>query len=185
MSSILGCVAAVIAMVSPSQPRPAVIHRTSISEIGAGLRSRPGAVPIAPSFWASNAREARPASVHNKRVQLVARTHHDILAPIQLVSDRAVRYRSAEIGMPKRLAGGGIQRHQVVVWVAGKHQVPGGAQQPAVNSGRLPLMAPLDFSSAIVQRLQHRLVPVSQFIPTPPLRLVAIVKNVIHGKRAS
>src|ERR1700759_2316946 len=122
-SSILGCVAAVIAMVSPSQPRPAVIHRTSISEIGAGLRPRPGAVPIAPSFWASKAREARPASVHNKRVQLVARTHHDILAPIQLVSDGAVRYRSAEIGMPQRLAGGGIQCHQVVVWVAGKHQV--------------------------------------------------------------
>ena len=28
---MLGCVAAVMAMVSPSQPRPAVIQRTSIS----------------------------------------------------------------------------------------------------------------------------------------------------------
>lgn len=34
MSSILGCVAPVMAMVSPSQPRPAVIHKTSISVIG-------------------------------------------------------------------------------------------------------------------------------------------------------
>ncbi len=33
-SSRLGCVAAVIAMVSPSHPRPAVIHRTSIARIG-------------------------------------------------------------------------------------------------------------------------------------------------------
>src|SRR6266550_2490300 len=33
MSSMLGCVAAVIAIVSPSHPRPAVIQRTSISEI--------------------------------------------------------------------------------------------------------------------------------------------------------
>ena len=34
MSSILGWVAAVMAMVSPSHPRPAVIHRTSISAMG-------------------------------------------------------------------------------------------------------------------------------------------------------
>jgi len=34
MSSMLGCVAAVMAMVSPSHPRPAVIHKTSISAIG-------------------------------------------------------------------------------------------------------------------------------------------------------
>jgi hypothetical protein len=34
MSSILGCVAPVMAMVSPSQPRPAVIHKTSISVSG-------------------------------------------------------------------------------------------------------------------------------------------------------
>ena len=34
-----GCVAAVIEIVSPSQPRPAVIHRTSIS--GKGGVSRP------------------------------------------------------------------------------------------------------------------------------------------------
>ena len=31
ISSMLGCVAAVMAMVSPSQPSPAVIHKTSIS----------------------------------------------------------------------------------------------------------------------------------------------------------
>src|ERR1700739_468868 len=33
-SSMLGCVAAVMAMVSPSHPSPAVIHRTSISLMG-------------------------------------------------------------------------------------------------------------------------------------------------------
>src|ERR1700755_556151 len=37
-SSILGCVAAVMAMVSPSHPRPAVIQRTSISAIGGAGR---------------------------------------------------------------------------------------------------------------------------------------------------
>src|SRR5271156_5298206 len=36
MSSILGCVAAVIAIVSPSQPRPAVIQSTWISFMGTG-----------------------------------------------------------------------------------------------------------------------------------------------------
>ena len=44
---MLGCVAAVMAMVSPSQPRPAVIHRISISEMAserrcAGSRFKPG-----------------------------------------------------------------------------------------------------------------------------------------------
>src|ERR1700678_4078450 len=38
MSSILGCVAAVMAIVSPSHPRPAVIHRTSISAMEGGVR---------------------------------------------------------------------------------------------------------------------------------------------------
>ena len=41
MSSILGWVTAVIAIVSPSQPRPAVIHKTSISRI---------ALPAAPAL---------------------------------------------------------------------------------------------------------------------------------------
>jgi hypothetical protein len=35
MSSMLGCVAAVIAIVSPSQLRPPVIHKISISGMGA------------------------------------------------------------------------------------------------------------------------------------------------------
>src|SRR5580692_8490094 len=43
-SSMLGCVAAVTAIVSPSQPRPAVIHNTSISEIGSD------SFPAAPEF---------------------------------------------------------------------------------------------------------------------------------------
>src|SRR6202167_4299005 len=46
MSSILGWVAAVMAMVSPSQPRPAVIHRTSISEMGERVRSERRAGPM-------------------------------------------------------------------------------------------------------------------------------------------
>src|SRR5277367_483520 len=37
ISSMLGCVAAVIAIVSPSQPRPAVIQSTCISFIGGGV----------------------------------------------------------------------------------------------------------------------------------------------------
>ncbi len=41
MSSILGWVAAVMAMVSPSQLRPAVSHRTSISEMGQDRRAGP------------------------------------------------------------------------------------------------------------------------------------------------
>ena len=41
---MLGCVAAVTAIVSPSQPGPAVIHNTSISEIGSD------SFPAAPEF---------------------------------------------------------------------------------------------------------------------------------------
>ncbi len=36
---MLGCVAPVIAIVSPSHPSPAVIHKTSISAMGIDLRS--------------------------------------------------------------------------------------------------------------------------------------------------
>ena len=54
---MLGCVAAVTAMVSPSQPSPAVIHKTSISEMGKA------SVPVIPFLdamdvifpWLSNA----------------------------------------------------------------------------------------------------------------------------------
>ena len=49
---MLGCVAAVIAMVSPSQPSPAVIQSMWISFIGSGVASatRPWSVEIAMRF---------------------------------------------------------------------------------------------------------------------------------------
>src|SRR5580692_52374 len=46
MSSMLGCVAAVIAIVSPSHPRPAVTHRTSISAIASVLPFLPAEFPM-------------------------------------------------------------------------------------------------------------------------------------------
>src|ERR1700735_2726472 len=87
--------------------------------------------------------------------------------------------------MPQRLTCGGIQRHQIVARITRKHQVARGAQQPTLNSRRLPLMAPLDLSSAVVESLQHRLIPGAQIMATPSFRLVAIVKNVIDGKGTS
>src|SRR5271155_1106048 len=51
-SSMLGCVAAVIGMVSPSQPSPAVIQSMWISFIGSGVASatRPWSVELAMRF---------------------------------------------------------------------------------------------------------------------------------------
>jgi hypothetical protein len=54
---MLGCVAAVTAIVSPSHPRPAVIQRTSISEIGSEARALPSRIVVvsatrsAPRNW--------------------------------------------------------------------------------------------------------------------------------------
>src|SRR5262249_18896548 len=44
ISSRLGCAAAVMAIVSPSHPRPAVIHKISISRMGSGVGKRLGSL---------------------------------------------------------------------------------------------------------------------------------------------
>jgi hypothetical protein len=51
MFSMLGWVAAVIAIVSPSQPRPAVIQSTSISLIGSGLVGLMGSIMVYECRW--------------------------------------------------------------------------------------------------------------------------------------
>ena len=53
---MLGCVAAVIAMVSPSQPSPAVIHRMSISSMGEDIRVDAVPGPICDFFSRRNGR---------------------------------------------------------------------------------------------------------------------------------
>ena len=61
MSSILGWVAAVIEIVSPSQPRPAVIQRTSIAEIDGGAGELPSRIFVvsATRFLPGNKRPER------------------------------------------------------------------------------------------------------------------------------
>src|SRR5580658_8594187 len=58
MSSILGCVAAVIAIVSPSQPRPAVTQSIWISFMAVGVESGTGLcsgeLGIRFPFWNAN-----------------------------------------------------------------------------------------------------------------------------------
>ena len=70
MSSMLGWVAAVIAMVSPSQPRPAVIQRTSNSAIGiwvplriatSAIHTLPGANEMAPLDLPGKGASAAPS----------------------------------------------------------------------------------------------------------------------------
>lgn len=88
MSSILGCVAAVIAMVSPSHPSPAVIQSTSISAIGGECGFQTSTCGLGKSRVCS---KACPLDVN-------PRLSFRVVVPIRIKSKRGTRSSDYRLG---------------------------------------------------------------------------------------
>jgi len=86
--------------------------------------------------------------------------------------------------MPKRLAGGGVEGHQIVRRVSGKDQIARRAQHAGTDTGALPLVAPANCAGLIIDGLQHGFGPASAIVASPAFRLLIVVEYVIHAEAA-
>src|SRR2546425_50971 len=68
-----------------------------------------------------------PLIQHDESKQGIAGGDNQILRTIEFISDRTIAQTTAKIGMPQRVAGSGIQSHEISGRIASEDKISGGA----------------------------------------------------------